>query len=146
MALWPSVTSLRDVKLPAPGSSDSGCSRRRNGFTLVEVLVAMAIVSFALPALMLLISQQIQSTKALRDQTVAYWLVDNQMNRLRLQHQLTGAVPQAPIDDRAEMLDTTWYWRMEPEKTVSQLIRIQISVGRDDSEDPLVVMETYLDG
>ena len=118
----------------------------RRGFTLIEVLVAMAIVSFALPALMLLIMQQIQGTRELRDQTVAYWLADNQIRRLRLQHQLTGAVPNTSTGNRAKMLDTMWYWRIEPEKTVSQLIRIQVTVSRDDGEAPLMIMETYLDG
>ena len=106
----------------------------------------MAIVSFALPALMFLIMQQIHTTGQLRDQTVAYWLAENQIHRLRLQHQLTGAVPTAPIDDQAEMSDTIWYWRIEPENTVSQLIRIEVTVSRDESEEPLVMVETYIDG
>ena len=117
-----------------------------SGFTLIEVLVAMAIIAVALPALMSLIVQQIHSTRELRDQTAAYWLAENQLSRLRLQHQLTGAVPNAPVSDKAEMLDTTWYWRIEPEKTVSELIRIEVTVSRTEDEEPLVAMETYLDG
>ena len=116
------------------------------GFTLIEVLVAMAIVAVALPALMSLILQQIHSTRELRDQTAAYWLAENQLRRLRLQHQLTGAALNAPVSDKAEMLDTTWYWRIEPEKTLLQMIRIEITVSRTEDEAPLVIMETYLDG
>ena len=126
--------------------SNVGLKNTNKGFTLIEVLVAMAIIGFALPALMFSIMQQINTTRELQDQTAAYWLAENQLTRLRLQHQLTGAVPNAPIDDRAEMLDTTWYWRIEPEKTVSELIRIQVTVSRDEDEEPLVTIETYLDG
>ena len=106
----------------------------------------MAIIAVALPALMSLIVQQIDITRVLRDKTAAHWLAENQLSRLRLQHQLTGAVPNAPTDDKAEMLDTTWYWRIEPEETVSELIRIEISVSRNEDEEPLVTLETYLDG
>ena len=126
--------------------SNSKLQNNNSGFTLIEVLVAMAIMAVALPALMSLIAQQIQATRELRDQTAAYWLAENQLNRLRLQHQLNGAVPNAAIADKAEMLDTTWYWRIEPEQTVSELIRIQVTVSRDEDEEPLVIMETYLDG
>ena len=126
--------------------SNSKPQNNNSGFTLIEVLVAMAIMAVALPALMSLIAQQIQATRELRDQTAAYWLAENQLNRLRLQHQLNGAVPNAAIADKAEMLDTTWYWRIEPEQTVSELIRIQVTVSRDEDEEPLVIMETYLDG
>ena len=126
--------------------SNSKLQNNHNGFTLIEVLVAMAIIAVALPALMSLIVQQIHTTRELRDQTAAYWLAENQLARLRLQHQLTGAVPNAPVADKAEMLDTTWYWRIEPEQTVSELIRIEVTVSRDEDEEPLVIMETYLDG
>ena len=72
------VTSVRHTEL------------NNSGFTLIEVLVAMAIISFALPALMFLIVQQIQTTRELRDQTVAHWLAENQLQRLRLQQRRCG--------------------------------------------------------
>ena len=50
------------------------------GFTLVEVMVAMAIVAVALPALLFSLYQQLDGTEYLRDRTLASLVAANKLS------------------------------------------------------------------
>ena len=63
---------------------------RARGFTLVEVMVALAIVAIALPALLMALYQQIDDTAYLRDKTLAYMVAENKLAEIRL---VIGSVP-----------------------------------------------------
>ena len=54
------------------------------GFTLVEVMVALAVVAVALPALLVTLSQQLDGLRYLEDRTHAQWVAANRLAELRL--------------------------------------------------------------
>ena len=58
--------------------------RTRAGFTLVEVMVALAVVAVALPALLLTLSQQLDGLRYLEDRRQAQWIAANRLAELRL--------------------------------------------------------------
>lgn len=58
------------------------------GFTLVEVLVAMAIVSVSFLALYGSMQQIVQSTTLMQDKSFATWVAQDQLAELRLAAQL----------------------------------------------------------
>jgi len=57
---------------------------RANGFTLIEVMVAMAVVAVALPALLFALIQQVDGTGYLRERTLASWVAANKLSELQL--------------------------------------------------------------
>lgn len=68
---------------------------RPNGFTLIEVLVAVAIVAVSLAAGSRAASSVIDTSQRLTDVTLAQWCADNQLTELRLIDQLppVGVTP-----------------------------------------------------
>lgn len=58
---------------------------RSRGFTLVEVLVALAVVALGLTALMVAVSSTARTSGYLRDKTIAQWIALNRITQVRLQ-------------------------------------------------------------
>lgn len=113
--------------------------RRLAGFTLIEVLVAAAILGALLPALMLLMMQQTDYAGLLRDKTIAHWIAENKAVEMRL----TRENLQRERVETLEMAGVEWSVAMDTEKLASdQLIKRNIRVGKDPDK-PLVVLELY---
>ena len=116
----------------------------QHGFTLLEVLVATAIVGLTIPALMLLMMKQADNAGALRDKAIATWVADNQMIRLKLERQLSQSTLRSMVEERVEMAGTEWLVITEPEKTtVGALLRYRTTVGLERDE-PIVTLDGYI--
>ncbi|HEY0745790.1 MAG TPA: type II secretion system minor pseudopilin GspI [Steroidobacteraceae bacterium] len=59
-------------------------ARRRGGFTLVEVLVALVIVALGLTALMVAVNGTARTSGFLRDKTLGQWIALNRLSEVRL--------------------------------------------------------------
>ncbi len=108
---------------------------RRNGFTLVEVLVALAIVGLSLSAVAASMSQMIDGAHTMRERTYASWIAQNKITELRLGFQLPelGATSGA-----LEYANTDWAWRAVIVETgVEELYRIDVTVSLAHSEDAI---------
>ncbi len=57
---------------------------RGAGFTLVEVLVALIIVTIGLAALMITVSSTARTSNTLREKTLAQWMALNRLTEVRL--------------------------------------------------------------
>ena len=67
-------------------------ARRDAGFTLIEVLVAVAIVAVSLAAGSRAASSVIDTSQRLSDVTLGQWCADNELTELRLTDQLPAVV------------------------------------------------------
>lgn len=97
----------------------------RGGFTLIEVLVALAVVAIALGALLGAAGQGARSAAHLREHTAALWVADNRATEL----QLAGVAPSTELRGEADMLGRTWYWVQRAESgATGELLRVRVSV------------------
>ena len=128
-----------------PSSLLKGKSVR--GFTLIEVMVALAVVAIALPALLFLLFQQLDGAEYLRQRSVASWIAEDKLGELRLIVARQGALPEGEIAGETEVLDQDWSWWIDQEGTeVPGFIRVEINVARGSDQDaaPLHTLVAFL--
>ena len=122
---------------------------RARGFTLVEVMVALAIVAIALPALLMALYQQIDDTAYLRDKTLAYMVAENKLAEMRLIISLTRNLSAGKDSGLASMADRDWYWWVETKTTeVEKFFRVDITVSLEEEqqEQPLYTLSAFMSG
>src|SRR5688572_28247192 len=96
------------------------------GFTLIEVVVALVVVSLGMLGVISAVSQTASNSSYLRDKTVAHWVAMNRLTEVRLQK----AAPSVDkTSDEVEMAGRRWKWTMNVTQTpVETIRRIDISV------------------
>ena len=109
---------------------------RQRGFTLIEVMVAMAITALGLSATYYAIMQSVSAVDRLQEKTYAHWIALNQLTEMRLQQQ----VPEiGETNGDLEYADQRWFWRSSvSESGVDNLYRVDIAVSKENSPDDVV--------
>ena len=111
-------------------------SRAARGFTLVEVMVALAIVAIAVPALLFTLDQQIDGTAYLRDRSLAQLVASNRLAELRLALRGGQGRLQGALGGREELAGRDWFWRVQTIATeVPGLSRVEIRVRDGEREE-----------
>ena len=122
----------------APNPESRIPNPRQQGFTLLEVLIALLILSLVLVALIRTAGLQAQAFNHHRDSTLAQWVASNVAAELRAE----GPPELGRQQGQALMGQQRWRWQAEVVSTdVDSLRRIDISVFADDPERGLTVGE-----
>jgi general secretion pathway protein I len=106
------------------------------GFTLLEVLVALVIVSLGMIAVFSQLNQMVGMTSRLRDKTLAHWIAVDQITEL----QANRAYPSVGAkSDEVDMANATWSYTVK----ISQIgdldmRRVDVSVAFADSPDDIL--------
>lgn len=108
---------------------------KRSGFTLIEVMVALVIVSLALTAVTASMNQMIDAAESMRNRTYASWIAQNRITELRL----AFATPDVGTSSgEVEYANTDWSWRASVSETgVDDLYRIDVEVSFAGSDDAI---------
>ena len=117
------------------------------GFTLVEVMVALAVVAVALPALLVALSQQVDATAYLRDKSMAQLVAANKLVEIRILSRVRQSLLKGRDSGVAEMGDREWYWWIESKATeVPEFQRLQIDVAarEEDEKQPLFTLVAFM--
>lgn len=88
--------------------------RRTGGFTLLEVLVALAIFALVAASVLTATARSLQTAARLEDKTLAMWIADNRLAELQL-----SKTPVADGRDQGEVdfAGRRWQWQSEVQST-----------------------------
>ncbi|WP_095109718.1 type II secretion system minor pseudopilin GspI [Pseudomonas sp. Irchel 3E20] len=116
--------------------------RRQVGFTLIEVLVALAIIAVAMAAAVRVAGLMTQSNGLLRDRSIALLAAQSRMAELRLQARLPNGLSRVDCDQGRLLLRCEQ--RIAP-ATDPRLLSINLTVlDRSREAPPLARLETLL--
>lgn len=112
------------------------------GFTLVEVLVALAIVAVALASIAVTMGRMQYNAQLMRDRTYASWIAQNRIVQIRAE----GVLPEPGTSDgEVEFAGLEWTWEAEIEETgVENLLRIDVSVSRPGEEGDIKTVTGFI--
>lgn len=118
-------------------------SRQQRGFTLLEVLIALAILAIALAAAIKGITSHVSNISYLKERTLAHWVGMNALTELRASGEYPGA---GEIKSGESMAGREFQWVINvTEVEGGDVRRLDIKVMPAENEDqPLSSMVAYL--
>jgi general secretion pathway protein I len=106
--------------------------RALRGFTLVEVLIALAVVALALLGLTRTAALEVRDFDALRERTLAGWVAANVLAEARIAGTLP---PTGTSDGRVELGGRAWRWTRDVSATPDPDIRridVRVFAGEEN--------------
>lgn len=108
-----------------------GLFRIQTGFTLVEVMVALAIFAIAGGAVVKSAYEHLHSLSILENITFATWVANNELTRSSLESTIKWPLDKDKKGEE-QMGGQTWYWEREAVKTVDDtLYQVTVTVALD---------------
>ena len=92
-------------------------SRKSRGFTLLEVLIALAIVAMSVGALLGTVTSSASNVIYLKDKTLAEWVALNRLTEMRIDKQMPAKGKRTGNTSWAGM---RWEWEEEVDRAARQ--------------------------
>jgi general secretion pathway protein I len=100
---------------------------RQQGFTLIEVIVAMAVIALGVGALLSTLNSSAGAITHLRERSYAEWIALNRISETRL---ATTAATTGVTSGEVEFAGSKWLWRQEVvDPQVAGILRLNVSVA-----------------
>lgn len=117
-------------------------ARSARGFTLLEVLIALAVLALGLMALIGTTGSAARDSAHLRDKTFATWVGMNELSMLRVQQAWPN---DDSLNGDADMGGQKWHWKATMTKTADpDLLRVDIDVSLPDSDQVITTVTGFM--
>lgn len=114
--------------------------RNLRGFTLIEVLLALAVIAIALTSLLKATSQDIAHTERIKEKSISHWVAMQGVAAIQLG--LVSVPSNQEITEVTTFLGQRWYWRAKITTTpIKNTQQINITVSDKPTgpfADPLI--------
>ncbi|MDH5692930.1 MAG: type II secretion system minor pseudopilin GspI [Gammaproteobacteria bacterium] len=104
-------------------------ARFERGFTLLEIIFAVAVLGIAMGALMQSLGQSTKNSSYFRDKTIAHWVASNVV----VEQQSNGKYPGiGKLEGKEDMAGHEWYWSVQVNDSgVPDVRQLEVEVRRD---------------
>ncbi|MBT8080769.1 MAG: type II secretion system minor pseudopilin GspI [Gammaproteobacteria bacterium] len=115
---------------------------QQTGFTLIEVMVALVIVSIGLAAVGASVSQMVDAATTIQQRTYASWIAQNRIAEMRLEN----IIPEVDTSSgEVRYANTDWTWRADVSETgVENLFRVDVEVSLAGSDDTIRTVTGFI--
>jgi general secretion pathway protein I len=119
------------------------CSQK--GFTLIEVMIALAVVAIGLMATLKAINEEVNGANMTRNKMLALWVLENKVSEIRL----SANLPSIGTNQGQQILySQTWQWQTNTTLTANPKIRkVEIAIFSSQtkkSPEALLTQNIYL--
>lgn len=112
------------------------------GFTLVEVLAAVAILAIAMAAILSAMTRYTGNAAHLQNRTLALLVAHNRLTELRLEEKFPGT---GKSDGDEELAGEDWRWFIEVLETEDPALRrVDIRVQQRGKDDDLAFLSAFI--
>jgi general secretion pathway protein I len=103
------------------------CYRHKRGFTLLEVLVALMVISISLIAIAGEMIHMLNTANTMQERTYASWIGHNKVTEMRL----ANVVPEVSTSSgELDYANREWAWRAVVSETgVDNLFRVDVTIS-----------------
>lgn len=111
---------------------------KQQGFTLIEMLIALVIISISFSAIILSVNENVRTLLKLQETVAASWVAEDVITRAQLGLLKTSSGSQ-------RMLNKDWRWKIQAKNTENAYVQ-QIVVTVDNQSQNTVLTITAYNG
>jgi len=142
LGLDPAVKPRDDINTPRDDisgaandikSTQYGKGGRVRGFTLLEVMIALLVITLGMGAVINTTGESGWKSAQLKQGTIANWVAQNQIAEYRAKRTWTNATKKS---GEVEMANTEWVWQMKISKTDDPSLRrldVEVFIKGEDA-------------